>query len=93
MKDLLRDLESYCCGETPGTLELLRAPAIEGWSTEIKRRGKEFVLVVAGEARRHPDYANGEPICTGAVLWFDRKARWIRTAHRIYELGERAAES
>jgi hypothetical protein len=87
-KDLRRDIESYICGETPSALELLRAPVIEDWTTEVRRRGKEFVLIVRGEALRHPDFRDGDPIGTPAVQWFDRKGKFVRTAMQLYALGE-----
>lgn len=90
--DLARDLESYALGEEPSAFEQLRAPTIENWSTEIRRVGKEFKLVVKGQARKHPDYDDGEDICTAAIHWFDRKARFARSAHRLYMLAEQAGE-
>lgn len=90
--DLARDLEAYALGETPSPFEQLRAPTIENWTTQVRRVGKEFKLVVMGQAKRHPDYQDGDDICTAAVHWFDRKGRFIRTAHRIYVLGEQAGE-
>jgi hypothetical protein len=91
-KDLLRDIESYTCGEAPGAIELLRAPVIDKWSTEVRRRGKEFVLVVRGQALRHPEYEDGSPIATAAVMWLDRGGRFARTATRLYTLGYPAGE-
>jgi hypothetical protein len=91
-KDLLRDIESYTCGEAPSALDTLRAPLIDGWSTEVRRRGKEFVLIVKGSALRHPDFRDGEPIATPAVLWLDRKGRFCRTTQQIYALGEPAED-
>jgi hypothetical protein len=90
--DLARDLEAYGLGEEPSAFEMARASVIEHWSTEIRRIGKGFKLVVVGQARRHPDYEDGDRICTAAVHWFDRHARFVRTAHRIYVLGEQAGE-
>lgn len=91
-QDLARDLEAYGLGEEPSAFEQLRAPTIENWTTQVRRVGKEFKLVVMGQARKHPDYDDGEDICTAAVHWFDRHARFIRTAHRLYVLGEQAGE-
>jgi hypothetical protein len=88
--DLLRDIEAFTCGEEPSPLLMLGCPRIENWSTEVRRIGKEFKMVVIGEARRHPDFGNGEPITTSAVVWFDRHARFVRTFHRVYSLGEQA---
>jgi hypothetical protein len=89
-RDLQRDLESYACGEVPSALELLRCPVLERWSTEVRSRGKEYVLLIHAEALRHPEYGDGEPITTGAVFWFDRKDRFIRTAQRAFVLGKPA---
>lgn len=89
---LVRDIECYTCGEQPSPLLMLRAPRIENWSTEIRPIGKEFKLVVKGQAKGHPDYDDGEYICTAAVLWFDRKSRFVRTARCVYQLGEQAGE-
>jgi hypothetical protein len=87
-EDLARDLEAYALGETPSAFEQLRAPTIENWWTEVRPLGKEFKLVVRGEARKHLDFADGEDMCTAAVHWFDRHGRFVRTAHRLYLLGE-----
>lgn len=87
-EDLARDIESYVLGEVPSPFELHRAPVIQEWSTEVRRVAKEFKLVVTGQAKRHPGYADGDLICTPAVFWFDRKARFVRTAQRLYKLGE-----
>ncbi|SDJ74262.1 hypothetical protein SAMN05216338_106317 [Bradyrhizobium sp. Rc2d] len=91
-EDLARDLESYGLGETPSRFEMARAPVIENWTTQVRRVGKEFKLVVMGQARKHPDYVDGEDICTAAIHWFDRKARFARSAHRLYSLGEQAGD-
>ncbi|WP_340672313.1 hypothetical protein [Bradyrhizobium ottawaense] len=91
-EDLARDLESYAIGEEPSAFEQLRAPTIENWTTEVRRVGKEFKLVVKGQARKHPDYDEGEDICTAAAFWFDRKERFVRTAHRLYMLGEQRGD-
>lgn len=91
-QDLARDIESYTLGEVPSPFEMLRAPIIMDWATEVRRVGKEFKLVVLGQAKRHPDYDDGEVFCTAAAFWFDRKARFLRTAHRIYALGDQAGD-
>lgn len=86
--DLKRDIESYTCGETPSALELHRAPVIEQWSCEVRRVGKEFKMVVKGAVSKHPEYQDGEPIITPALVWFDRDDRFCRTHHRLYALGQ-----
>lgn len=91
-QDLARDLEAYGLGEEPSAFEQLRAPTIENWTTQVRRVGKEFKLVVMGQSRKHPDYDDGEDICTAAIHWFDRKARFARSAHRLYMLGEQAGD-
>lgn len=91
-QDLERDLEAYALGETPSAFEQLRAPVIENWSTEVRRVGKNFKLVVKGQARKHPDYDDGEDICTAAIYWCDRKGRFVRSAHRLYMLGQHEGE-
>ncbi|MGY2938521.1 hypothetical protein ACVWZ6_008123 [Bradyrhizobium sp. GM6.1] len=63
-EDLARDIESYVLGEVPSPFELHRAPVIQEWSTEVRRVAKEFKLVVTGQAKRHPGYADGDLICT-----------------------------
>ncbi|PDT86074.1 hypothetical protein CO669_29980 [Bradyrhizobium sp. Y36] len=91
-QDLARDLEAYSLGEEPSPFEMLRAPVIENWTTEVRRIGKEFKLVVRGQAKRHPDYDDGEDIRTAAIHWFDRKGRFARSAHRLYMLGEQRGD-
>ncbi|TYL84327.1 hypothetical protein [Bradyrhizobium cytisi] len=60
----------------------------------MKAIGKEFVLKVRGHVKGHPDpaFQDGDKISTTAVFWFDRKSRWIRTAQRVYLLGEQAGD-
>jgi hypothetical protein len=84
---LLQDIEAYTCGEVPSPLDLQRAPTLERWETAVRRRGKEFVLVVKGEVSGHPEIGDG-PIATSAVMWFDRKGRFVRTIKRLYALGQ-----
>ena len=43
-QDLLQDIESYLCGEVPSPLAMKRAPRIEGWRVQVRRRGKEFIV-------------------------------------------------
>ena len=87
-RELLRDIESYTCGEQPSPLVMLRAPRLEEWEARVGRRGKEFVLVIYGNVYKHPEYDDGANIKTSAVAWFDRKMRWIRTHNRVYALGQ-----
>jgi hypothetical protein len=91
-KDLSQDIERYTCGEAPSALDTLGAPAIDRWSTEVRRIGKGFKLVVKGESLRHPEYEDGSPIATPAVVWMDRKGRFARTALRLYTLGHPAED-
>jgi hypothetical protein len=87
---LMQDIESYTCGEVPSPLDLLRAAALQNWETAVRRRGKEFVMVVRGEVSRHPEIPDGENVQTSAVTWFDRKNRFCRTTNRIYSFGQPA---
>jgi hypothetical protein len=86
-QQLLRDVEAYTCGEVPSPLDLRRAPTLKHWEMAVRRSGKEFVLVIKGEVSGHPEIEDG-PIATSAVMWFDRKARFVRTINRLYALGE-----
>jgi hypothetical protein len=92
IRDLLNDIENYTSGEVPSPLQMLMVPVIEEWSAKVRRIGKEFKLIVRGQVRRHPEFQDGDPIATEAIVWFDRKSRWIRTRHRLYALGEQAGE-
>jgi hypothetical protein len=87
-KQILRDIESYTSGETPSPLDMMRAARLDHWHTEIRRRGKEFVMVIRGEVSRHPEVPDGTPISTPAVVWRDRKDRFVRTHKRMYVLGD-----
>lgn len=89
-KKLQREIQSYTRGDVPSALELLQAPRIDYWVAEVRRRGKEFVLVVAGDVSKHPDIEDGDPIQTSAVVWWDRHNRFFRTINRIYTLGPKA---
>ena len=53
----------------------------------IRRRGKEFVLVVSGSVKGNQECKDGAWITTSGVAWFDRKMRWIRTHNSLYTLG------
>jgi hypothetical protein len=89
-RELLRDIESYSCGEIPSAIAMLRAPRLEDWEVAVRRRGKEFVLVVTGMVRGHPENEDGAWITTSAAAWFDRKMRFVRTHSRVYTLGQPA---
>jgi hypothetical protein len=84
---LMQAIESYTCGEIPSPLDLRRAPTLKHWEMAVGRSGNEFVLVIKGEVSGHPKIEDG-PIATSAVMWFDRKARFVRTINRLYSLGE-----
>src|SRR4051794_17210624 len=86
--ELQKDIECYICGEAPSPLVMLRAPKLERWSAEVQRRGKAFVLIVTGEVPGHHEFRNGENGSIGAIAWFDRHRRFVRTSHRLYVLGE-----
>lgn len=88
--DLRRDIECYVCGEEPSLLLMLRVPRLENWSAQVRRRGKEFVLVVSGQVRMHDDVS--DDLVTGAAVWFDRHRRWVRTSTRLFALGEPAGK-
>jgi hypothetical protein len=49
-------------------------------------------LVVLGEVRMHPEIDDGQQIATSAIMWFDRKRRFVRTKNRMYVLGDPASE-
>jgi hypothetical protein len=92
-KDMLRDVECYGCGEDPSPLVLLRASRLEDWSARIARRGSEYVLMIYGDVYKHPAHSDGTGIKTSAVVWFDRRRRFVRTHNRLYVLGKPASES
>jgi hypothetical protein len=87
-RKLMQDIESYTCGEVPNPLDLQRAARLEQWQTAIRRRGKEFVMVVTGDVYKHPEIPDGEHIQTSVVMWFDRNERFARTTNRVYALGD-----
>lgn len=89
-RELLRDIEAYLCGEVPNGLDMKRAPKLDNWVTSVRRRGKEFVLVLCGDVSRHPEIEDGQNIQTTAIAWFDRRARFARTVNRVYALGQPA---
>lgn len=86
-QDLLRDLESYTCGEVPSPLVMKRAPKLHGWTIAVRRRGKEFVLVVTGTVTGQPETPDGDTVGV-PVAWFDRHLRFVRSFRRVYALGE-----
>ena len=90
LRKLAQDIEAYTCGEVPSPLDMLRASSLENWRTEVQHRGNEFVLVVYGDVHKHPDIDDGQNIQTPAIMWFDRKNRFVRTTNRLYALGKQA---
>jgi hypothetical protein len=86
------DIQVYECGQMPPSGDLEKAPTLKNWEALVRRRGKEFVLVVKGDVYRHPEFQDGEGIKTSAVQWFDRKNRFIRTENSIYVLSQPAGE-
>ena len=89
-RKLQQDIESFTCGEVPNPLEIMRAAKLENWESLVRRRGKEFVMLVRGEVHRHPEIADRTLILTPAVMWRDRKDRFIQTHNRLYALGKPA---
>jgi len=88
---LQQDIEAYTCGEVPSPLDMLRAPKLENWVTSVRRRGKNFVMVLSGDDTRHPQFEDGDNVhTTSPVMWLDRHARFCRTANRVYALGKPA---
>jgi hypothetical protein len=92
-RKLMQDVEAYTCGEIPSPLDLMRAAKLEHWHTVIRRRGKEFVMVICGQVHKHPEINDGQAIQSSAVIWLDRKNRFIRTRNRIYALGKPAGDN
>ena len=86
---LAADIESYLCGEIPSPLDMTRAVRVERWYPLIRRRGKEFIMVVVGDVYQHPDNDDGMSVQSPAVQWFDRNERFFRTTGRLYALGRR----
>jgi hypothetical protein len=92
-RKLAADIEAYLCGEVPNPLDMQRAAKLENWLTEVRRRGAEFVLVVKGDVHQHMEIEKGQPIGSAAVMWFDRKSRFVRTTNRLYALGQPAGDN
>lgn len=86
-QDLLRDVECYTCGEVPSAMEMIRAPRLDAWEVGIRRRGKEFIMVVDGVVSKHPEIEDGQVAGSGALVWFDRHARFVRSHKRLWVLG------
>ncbi len=84
---LASDIKVYECGQMPPAGDLEKAPRLERWETAVRRRGQEFVLVVRGDVCGHPEIDDGQNIQTSAIVWFDRKGRFVRTTNRVYVLG------
>ena len=91
---LLRDLERFECGETPSPIESMRTARLEGWRLRAHPRGKEFVLKAEGTIYGHPDpeVEDGGETVTGALVWVDRRYRFVRSFNRLYLLGEHAGD-
>jgi hypothetical protein len=92
---LRADVERFQCGEVPGAFEMRRAHRLEDWDAVVRRRGKEFVLVLRGRLIGPPNpevASDGVDEQTGAVVWLDHKLRFARTHTRLYALGQPAGD-
>jgi hypothetical protein len=91
--ELLRsDIQVYECGQMPSSIAMEEAAKLENWSTAYRRHGDEFVLVGLGDVSGHPEIDDGQNIQTSAIVWFDRKRRFVRTTNRLYVLGQPAGD-
>ncbi|MCK1540331.1 MULTISPECIES: hypothetical protein [unclassified Bradyrhizobium] len=91
-EDLALAIEAYTAGEEPSVMELHCAPRLDEWEVLIRRRGKEFVLVITGIVSKHPDQPDGSIIASGAIVWLDRHHRWARSHRRLWALGKQGGE-
>jgi hypothetical protein len=90
---LSADIEAYLCGEVPNPLELARATRMERWYPLLRKRGKEWIMVIVGDVYQHPETDDGQSIQSPAVQWFDREERFFRTTGRLYALGRKLGQS
>lgn len=91
-EDLKRDIEAFTCGQDPSVMEMHRAPRLDEWDVVIRRRGKEFVLVVTGIVTKHPEHPDGSIMGSGPIVWWDRHHRWARSYRRLWVLGKQGGE-
>jgi hypothetical protein len=90
---LLSDIQVYQCGQIPSSIEMEESAKLENWSTADRRHGDEFVLVGLGDVAGHPEIDDGQHTQTSAIVWFDRKRRFVRTTNRMYVLGQPASDN
>ncbi len=86
------DIQTYICGHLPPLEERENAPQLDFWKAAVRQRGKKRILVVQGIVSRHPHMLDGKEIDTGAVVWWDRMSRFVRTKHLLYVLGAPAEQ-
>jgi hypothetical protein len=90
--ELISDMSRFSLGLGPLPERLAAAPRFEGWHVVIQAVGKSFVMRVGGEVYGHPDIEDGQHIRSPAVVWFDRKDRWVRCPKLLYRLGAPAGK-
>ena len=87
MCELESDLCRFSLGLGPLPERLATAPRMEQWHVVIQRVGKAFVMRVGGEVHGHPEIEDGQHIRSPAIVWWDRKDRWVRAPRLLYRLG------
>lgn len=68
--------------------ELDDAPTLEHWDYSSR-----FVTSLTGNVTQHPILTGKRRIITSEVYAIDKRAGWVRTLSRFYNLGRRANES
>lgn len=64
------------------------APTLENWDYSSR-----FVTSLTGNVTQHPILTGKRTIITSEVYAIDKRAGWVRTLSRFYNLGRRANES
>jgi hypothetical protein len=81
------DLAFYACGGVPSAAELAVCPSLNSWHVVISRLFDVNQLGIKGRIYRHGAIPDGTAFTTRAVLWFDRKQRFVRCASGLFALG------
>ena len=86
--------ESFECGEVPSALEMKRARRLEQWQLIVQPYEKTWILRAEGVVYGGPNSDNdGDLVRTGALMWVDRRYRFVRSHSTLYVLGEHAGDA
>ena len=81
------DLAFYATGGVPSQGELAAVPCLQRWHVVLTSAYGANQLSIRGKVYGDKTVADGTDFTSRAVLWFDRKYRFIRCINSLYRLG------